>query len=131
MVVVATRNDAAMDLTNQRLVDRPIRFKLGNPTISRQRASRLALRSSLQLLRRLPHRRVQFSFRELRAFYPRCPRHLPLELRLQVGQQVEQAAEMGFIKFGSRVDLLLPVNTKVNVELNQVVRGGITVIATL
>lgn len=50
---------------------------------------------------------------------------------LQVGQQVEQAAEMGFIKFGSRVDLLLPVGTQVNVELNQVVRGGLTVIATL
>jgi phosphatidylserine decarboxylase len=50
---------------------------------------------------------------------------------LQVGQTVEQAAEMGFIKFGSRVDLLLPVNTEINVQLNQVVKGGITVIATL
>ncbi len=50
---------------------------------------------------------------------------------LQVGQKVEQSAEMGFIKFGSRVDLLLPVNAKVNVEMNQVVKGGITVIATL
>ncbi len=50
---------------------------------------------------------------------------------LQVGQQVSQTAEMGFIKFGSRVDLLLPVGTKINVELNQVVQGGVTVIATL
>ena len=50
---------------------------------------------------------------------------------LQVGQRVEQAAEMGFIKFGSRVDLLLPVGTQVNVELNQVVKGGLTVIATI
>ncbi|MCW3089046.1 MAG: phosphatidylserine decarboxylase family protein [Ferruginibacter sp.] len=50
---------------------------------------------------------------------------------LQVGQQVSQSAEMGFIKFGSRVDVLLPVGTKINVELNQVVKGGITVIATL
>lgn len=50
---------------------------------------------------------------------------------LQVGQKVEQSAEMGFIKFGSRVDLLLPVNAKVNVEMNQIVKGGITVIATL
>jgi phosphatidylserine decarboxylase len=50
---------------------------------------------------------------------------------LQVGQKVEQSAEMGFIKFGSRVDLLLPVNAKINVEMNQVVKGGITVIATL
>jgi len=50
---------------------------------------------------------------------------------LQVGQQVSQTAEMGFIKFGSRVDLLLPVGTKINVELNQVVQGGVTIIATL
>ena len=50
---------------------------------------------------------------------------------LQVGQKVEQTDEMGFIKFGSRVDLLLPVGTKINVELNQVVQGGVTIIATL
>jgi phosphatidylserine decarboxylase len=50
---------------------------------------------------------------------------------LQVGQKVEQTAEMGFIKFGSRVDLLLPAGTKVNVQLNQAVQGGVTVIASL
>jgi len=50
---------------------------------------------------------------------------------LQVCQKVEQTDEMGFIKFGSRVDLLLPVGTRINVELNQVVQGGVTVIATL
>lgn len=50
---------------------------------------------------------------------------------LQVGQKVKQTEEMGFIKFGSRVDLLLPVGTQVNVELNQAVQGGVTVIATL
>lgn len=50
---------------------------------------------------------------------------------LEVGDEVAQTDEMGFIKFGSRVDLLLPVGTKVNVELNQVVQGGVTVIATL
>src|SRR5215467_2119919 len=50
---------------------------------------------------------------------------------LQVGQKVEQGSEMGFIKFGSRVDVLLPLSAKVNVELNQVVKGGITVLATL
>jgi phosphatidylserine decarboxylase len=50
---------------------------------------------------------------------------------LQVGQKVKQTDEMGFIKFGSRVDLLLPPGTKVNVELNQAVQGGVTVIATL
>lgn len=50
---------------------------------------------------------------------------------LEVGQQVTQGQEMGFIKFGSRVDLLLPVGTKLNVQLNEVVKGGVTVIATL
>lgn len=49
---------------------------------------------------------------------------------LSVGQKVEQSAEMGFIKFGSRVDLLLPVGTRVNVQLNEVVKGGVTVLAT-
>lgn len=50
---------------------------------------------------------------------------------LQVGQKVKQTEEMGFIKFGSRVDLLLPIGTKINVELNQAVQGGVTIIATL
>ncbi|HEV3325784.1 MAG TPA: phosphatidylserine decarboxylase family protein [Puia sp.] len=50
---------------------------------------------------------------------------------LAVGQKVEQSAEMGFIKFGSRVDLLLPVGTHVRVKLNEVVQGGVTVIASL
>ncbi|MCF7567215.1 phosphatidylserine decarboxylase family protein [Sabulilitoribacter arenilitoris] len=40
-----------------------------------------------------------------------------------------QGADSGFIKFGSRVDLFLPLNTKINVQLNQKVRGGESVIA--
>jgi phosphatidylserine decarboxylase len=50
---------------------------------------------------------------------------------LQVGQKVKQTDEMGFIKFGSRVDMLLPLGTKINVELNQMVQGGVTQIATI
>lgn len=50
---------------------------------------------------------------------------------LKEGQQIDQSAEFGFIKFGSRVDVLLPVGTKVNVQLNEVVKGGVTVLATL
>lgn len=50
---------------------------------------------------------------------------------LQVGQKVDQSTEMGFIKFGSRVDILLPVNAKVLVKLNEMVKGGVTVLATL
>ncbi len=47
-----------------------------------------------------------------------------------VGQTVKQTEEYGFIKFGSRVDIILPVGTKINVALNQVVKGGVTVLAT-
>jgi phosphatidylserine decarboxylase len=50
---------------------------------------------------------------------------------LKVGQEVDQSAEMGFIKFGSRVDVLLPVGTKINVKLNQHVQGGVTILANL
>lgn len=50
---------------------------------------------------------------------------------LKVGMQVEQGKEMGFIKFGSRVDILLPVGTPLNVQLNQSVKGGVTVMATI
>jgi phosphatidylserine decarboxylase len=50
---------------------------------------------------------------------------------LSIGQEVHQGSELGFIKFGSRVDVILPIGTKVNVEINQVVKGGVTVLATL
>jgi phosphatidylserine decarboxylase len=46
-------------------------------------------------------------------------------------EHVDQCAELGFIKFGSRVDLLLPLNADIQVELEQKVRGGVTVIAEL
>ena len=49
---------------------------------------------------------------------------------LKPNQQVKQGQEMGFIKFGSRVDVLLPIGTRVEVELNQVVKGGVTVLAS-
>lgn len=44
--------------------------------------------------------------------------------------KVAQGSESGFIKFGSRVDVFLPLNTKIKVSLNQKVRGGETIIAT-
>ena len=49
---------------------------------------------------------------------------------LSVGDEVKQCNEFGFIKFGSRVDVLLPLNSKIDVELNQLVKGGVTVLAT-
>ncbi|RLD65796.1 MAG: phosphatidylserine decarboxylase family protein [Bacteroidetes bacterium] len=47
------------------------------------------------------------------------------------GDEIEQGDQLGFIKFGSRVDLFLPLSAEVNVELNQQVRAGKTVIASL
>ncbi len=49
---------------------------------------------------------------------------------LQVGQQVKQTDEMGFIKFGSRVDLLLPLDAKILVKIGDKPKGGVTVVAT-
>ena len=49
---------------------------------------------------------------------------------LQPGQQIKQTDEMGFIKFGSRVDLLLPLDAKINVKIGDKPEGGVTVIAT-
>lgn len=48
----------------------------------------------------------------------------------QEGMQVVQGTDAGFIKFGSRVDLFLPLGTEVNVKLNQKAIGGKTIIAT-
>ncbi|MBO5873814.1 MAG: phosphatidylserine decarboxylase, partial [Rikenellaceae bacterium] len=47
------------------------------------------------------------------------------------GQEVDQTSQCGFIKFGSRVDIFLPLDADIKVELNQKVRGTSTVIATL
>jgi len=46
-------------------------------------------------------------------------------------QSVIQGKEFGFIKFGSRVDLFLPLDTKINVEKGEITKGGQTVIAEL
>lgn len=45
------------------------------------------------------------------------------------GTKVVQGTDAGFIKFGSRVDLFLPVGTEVKVKLNQKAVGGKTIIA--
>lgn len=47
----------------------------------------------------------------------------------QVGEQVQQADELGFIKFGSRVDLLLPLDAKLKCKIGDAVKGGVDVIA--
>ncbi|TXE07468.1 phosphatidylserine decarboxylase family protein [Gelidibacter salicanalis] len=47
----------------------------------------------------------------------------------KVDAMATQGADSGFIKFGSRVDLFLPLDADIKVELNQKVKGGISVIA--
>ena len=47
----------------------------------------------------------------------------------EVNQEVDQASDSGFIKFGSRVDIFLPLDAKIKVALNQKVKGGISIIA--
>tara|TARA_B100001778_G_scaffold235901_1_gene196709 strand:- start:266 stop:913 length:648 start_codon:yes stop_codon:yes gene_type:complete len=49
----------------------------------------------------------------------------------KINTKTNAGEELGFIKFGSRVDLFLPIGTKINTKLNDKVTGGISVIATL
>ena len=46
------------------------------------------------------------------------------------GEKCSQGHDMGFIKFGSRVDLFLPLDAKINIKLNDIVKGGQTIIAS-
>jgi phosphatidylserine decarboxylase len=47
------------------------------------------------------------------------------------GDEVSQGEEFGFIKFGSRVDIFVPVDTEMKVQIGEKVKGGQTVIAQL
>ena len=46
------------------------------------------------------------------------------------GEECSQGNDMGFIKFGSRVDLFLPLDAKINIKINDMVKGGQTIIAS-
>jgi len=50
---------------------------------------------------------------------------------IEEGDEVKQGEEFGFIKFGSRVDLFLPLDSEILVSLNQTTTGGETVLAKL
>lgn len=50
---------------------------------------------------------------------------------VQQGQPIEQGQEFGFIKFGSRVDVFLPLDAKITVKVGDITRGGRTIIAEL
>jgi len=47
------------------------------------------------------------------------------------GQSVHQGEEFGFIKFGSRVDIFLPLDAQINVKIGDLTKGGVTVLAEL
>ncbi|MFH0999486.1 MAG: phosphatidylserine decarboxylase family protein [Bacteroidota bacterium] len=47
------------------------------------------------------------------------------------GKEVEQCEELGFIKFGSRVDFYLPASSQIEVQLNEKVVGSQTIVAKL
>jgi phosphatidylserine decarboxylase len=69
---------------------------------------------------------VQVLFRQIAGFLARR-----IRFYLREGEQVQQGSECGFIKFGSRVDVFLPLNTKLKVSLGDKVKGGISVLAEL
>ena len=49
----------------------------------------------------------------------------------QEGMEIVQGEDAGFIKFGSRVDLFLPIGTKLDISLGDVVKGGVQPVAHL
>ena len=50
---------------------------------------------------------------------------------IKEGQEIEQGQEFGFIKFGSRVDIFLPLEAKITVKIGDITKGGRTIIAEL
>jgi phosphatidylserine decarboxylase len=54
-----------------------------------------------------------------------------IKFYIKEGETLEQGQEFGFIKFGSRVDIFLPLNAKILVKVGDITKGGRTVIAEL
>ena len=48
----------------------------------------------------------------------------------KIDQQVIQGEDAGFIKFGSRIDIFVPLDMNIKVELNQKTKGGETILAS-
>lgn len=69
---------------------------------------------------------VEILFRQIAGFMARRIKFYPHE-----GDLLQQGDEVGFIKFGSRLDLFLPLDTDIQVKLGEHVKGGISVIAKL
>ena len=69
---------------------------------------------------------VQILFRQIAGFLARR-----IKCYVNEGDLVQQGSEFGFIKFGSRVDVFLPLNSQLKVRLGEKVKGGISVLAEL
>jgi len=69
---------------------------------------------------------VEIMFRQIAGIVARRIFYKPVE-----NTTINQGDEMGFIRFGSRVDLFFPIGTKINVQLGEKVKGGISKIAEL
>jgi phosphatidylserine decarboxylase len=72
------------------------------------------------------HNGVEVLFRQIAGALARR-----IKFYIQEGQTLEQGQEFGFIKFGSRVDIFLPLDAKVTVKIGDVTKGGRTIIAEL
>ena len=69
---------------------------------------------------------VEVLFRQIAGFVARRIKFYPKE-----GDSVAQGEEVGFIKFGSRLDVFLPLNAEIKVDLGQYVKGGHSIIARI
>lgn len=69
---------------------------------------------------------IQVLFRQIAGFMARR-----ICFYVQEGSQLQQGEEFGFIKFGSRADIFLPLDAKIKVNLGEKVKGGISVLAEL
>lgn len=67
---------------------------------------------------------IEVLFRQIAGFVARRIKFYP-----QVGDVIYQGNEVGFIKFGSRLDVFLPLNADIKVTLGEQVKGGISTIA--
>ena len=72
------------------------------------------------------HRGVEILFRQIAGLIARRIKFYPKQ-----GSQVQQGNECGFIKFGSRADIFLPLDAQVKVCLGEKVTGGISVLAEI
>ena len=59
------------------------------------------------------------------------PKRVRNSLNIQPGQKMHKGGRLGFIRFGSRTDLIMPAHVDVKVEVGQKVTGGETIIGQL